>query len=160
MFFILEIRLLDRTKIKSKLNFGRKFMADELEDVLIVDDDEDICEILSDYVKSIGAFRNIVVALDGSHAIDKLRNQVFSLILLDLNLPKKNGLEVLNYIKGEKIHNLDSVIMISGEFDEKMIKKAVEAGGRCFLAKPFSQDLVVDKIKKQIVEKFQKKEPS
>lgn len=135
-------------------------MVDELEDVLIVDDDEDICEILCDYVKSTGAFRNVVVALDGSHAIDKLRNQVFSLILLDLNLPRKNGLEVLDYIKGEKIHDLDTVIMISGEFDEKVIKKAVECGGRCFLAKPFSEELVVNKIKKHIIEKFQKKAAS
>jgi len=135
-------------------------MVDELEDVLIVDDDEDICEILSDYVKSTGAFRNVVVAIDGSHAIDKLRNQVFSLILLDLNLPRKNGLEVLDYIRGEKNHSLDTVIMISGEFDEKVIKKAVEAGGRCFLAKPFSKDLFVDKIKKHVIEKFKKRDAS
>jgi response regulator of citrate/malate metabolism len=135
-------------------------MADELEDVLIVDDDEDICEILSDYVKSTGAFRNVVVAIDGSHAIDKLRNQVFSLILLDLNLPRKNGLEVLDYIKGEKIHSLDTVIMISGEFDEKVIKKAVECGGRCFLAKPFSKEIFVDKIRKHVIEKLKKREAS
>ncbi|MDC0254033.1 response regulator [Bacteriovoracales bacterium] len=132
-------------------------MTEELEDVLIVDDDEDICELLTDYVKSTGAFRNIVVAEDGSYAIDKLRNQQFSLILLDLNLPRKSGLEVLDYIRGEKDHSLDSVIMISGEFDEGTIKKAVEVGGRCFLAKPFSQELVVDKIKKHVIDKLVKK---
>ena len=97
-------------------------MTTELEDVLIVDDDEDICEILAEYVKSMGMFRNVVSATDGSVAIDKLRNQQFSLILLDLNLPRKNGLEVLEYIGGEKGHSLDSVIMISGEFDENKIK--------------------------------------
>jgi len=135
-------------------------MTTELEDVLIVDDDEDICEILGEYVKSMGMFRNIVSATDGSVAIDKLRNQQFSLILLDLNLPRKNGLEVLEYIGGEKGHSLDSVIMISGEFDENKIKKAVEFGGRCFLAKPFSQELVVDKIKKHVVDKLLAKKAS
>jgi len=135
-------------------------MTAELEDVLIVDDDEDICEILTEYVKGMGLFRNVVSATDGSIAIDKLRNQQFSLILLDLNLPRKNGLEVLEYISGEKDHTLDSVIMISGEFDENTIKKAVELGGRCFLAKPFSKDLVVDKIKKHVVEKFGEKKVS
>ena len=39
-------------------------MTEELEDVLIVDDDADICDLLSDYVKSTGAFRNIVIAED------------------------------------------------------------------------------------------------
>ena len=135
-------------------------MTAELEDVLIVDDDEDICEILGEYVKGMGLFRNVVSATDGSIAIEKLRNQQFSLILLDLNLPRKNGLEVLEYISGEKDHTLDSVIMISGEFDENTIKKAVEIGGRCFLAKPFSKDLVVDKIKKNVVDKFGEKKAS
>ena len=135
-------------------------MTTELEDVLIVDDDEDICEILGEYVKGMGLFRNVVSATDGSIAIEKLRNQQFSLILLDLNLPRKNGLEVLDYISGEKDHTLDSVIMISGEFDENTIKKAVEIGGRCFLAKPFSKDLVVDKIKKHVVDKFGEKKAS
>ena len=135
-------------------------MTAELEDVLIVDDDEDICEILGEYVKGMGLFRNVVSATDGSIAIEKLRNQQFSLILLDLNLPRKNGLEVLDYISGEKDHTLDSVIMISGEFDENTIKKAVEIGGRCFLAKPFSKDLVVDKIKKHVVAKFGEKKAS
>ena len=132
-------------------------MTTELEDVLIVDDDEDICEIISDYVKGMGLFRNVVSATDGSIAIEKLRNQQFSLILLDLNLPRKNGLEVLEYISGEKDHTLNSVIMISGEFDEGTIKKAVDIGGRCFLAKPFSKDLVVDKIRKHVVEKLAEK---
>ena len=50
--------------------------------------------------------------------------------------------------------------MISGEFDEGTIKKAVEVGGRCFLAKPFSQELVVDKIKKHVIDKLVKKEAS
>ena len=44
--------------------------------------------------------------------------------------------------------------------DNHILKKAVEIGGRCFLAKPFSKDLVVDKIKKNVVDKFGEKKAS
>ena len=126
--------------------------------ILVIEDEPDIRKNL-EYNLSREGFK---VSTAGSlkDGLKSLDSNTYSLILLDLNLPRKNGLEVLEYISGEKDHTLNSVIMISGEFDEGTIKKAVDIGGRCFLAKPFSKDLVVDKIRKHVVEKLAEKKAS
>ena len=66
-----------------------------LGDVLIVDDDADLCNIVKSYCKNMGCFRNILIANDGSNASAKMRNQKFALILLDVNMPKKKGMAAL-----------------------------------------------------------------
>lgn len=58
-------------------------------DILIVDDDKEICEILKEYAVNMGCFKNIVFAHDGILATQKLRNQRFQVVLLDVNMPKK-----------------------------------------------------------------------
>ena len=85
--------------------------------ILVIEDEPDIRKNL-EYNLSREGFK---VSTAGSlkDGLKSLDSNTYSLILLDLNLPRKNGLEVLDYISGEKDHTLDSVIMISGEFDER-----------------------------------------
>lgn len=117
-------------------------------DVLIVDDDENICEILKRYCENMGCFRNILVANDGFVAASKLRNQKFSLILLDLKMPKKGGLDLIREMDDKSLNPKSRVLVVSGELDKTMVEKVVAAGVKAFLPKPFSEGDLQAKVLK------------
>jgi response regulator of citrate/malate metabolism len=123
-------------------------------DVLIVDDDKNICEILKEYAINMGCFKNIVFAHDGILATQKLRNQKFSLILLDINMPKKSGLDLLKEFEdANALNKRNSVVIVSGTLDKDAIADIIAAGIKLFLVKPFDeagfQDRVIKALKDQ-----------
>lgn len=120
-------------------------------DILIIDDDIAICEILKEYCIKMGCFKSIVLASDGIMANLKLRNQIFSVILLDMNLPKRAGLDVLNDFNEDSLNNKDSVLIISGTLDKDIIAKIHHHGVKYFLVKPFAEHDFQEKVLKIIV---------
>ena len=120
--------------------------------ILVVDDEEMINELLSDYFRELGY--DVTVALSAEEAIEKLEfeNQ-FNLIITDIDLPGKSGFELLKIVKETK-ENLP-VVILSGikTFDNTI--KAVKNGAIDFISKPFdlkSVQKVVEKIlKKQVL---------
>lgn len=120
-------------------------------DVLIVDDDKNICELMTEYCKNLELFRNIVIANDGAIASVKLQNQNFGLIILDMNLPKKNGLQLLNEFNKDKNSNrVENVLVVSGTLDRDLISKVTESGVKNFLIKPFDESLFKEKVTKML----------
>ena len=110
--------------------------------LLIVDDAELNRDILKEIFK--GQFE-ILEAVDGEQAlniIDGRANEI-SLILLDLVMPKKNGLEVLAYMKRNGIIDHVPVIMITGESSIDSDVKAYEYGASDVIYKPFSRRIVI-----------------
>lgn len=102
--------------------------------VLIVEDDEAIATGLALNLKLAG--RPTSIARDGADAITQIENEDFSLVLLDINLPKKNGLEVLSSLRA--MDNLVPVIVLSarsGEFDKVA---ALKLGADDYVTKPFA----------------------
>ena len=116
-------------------------------DVLIVDDDKDICEVVQSYLKSMDCFRNLIVANGGVMAKLKIGLQRFCLILLDLNLPKRTGEDILNCIHEKKDFNsvLDVVIM-SGTVNERKFEAVRRLGVNKFILKPFTKESFVTKL--------------
>lgn len=117
-------------------------------DVLIVDDDKNICEILKEYCLNMGCFKNIVFANDGIMATQKLRNQKFSLILLDMNMPKKSGLDLLGEFEKGALNQRESVLIVSGTLEKDLISKIIERGVKTFLVKPFDEPAFQDRVLK------------
>ena len=102
--------------------------------ILIVEDDDAIATGLSLNLKLAG--RASVIARDGALALHQAANEDFALILLDINLPKKNGLEVLTALRTGD--NLVPVIVLSareGEFDKVA---ALRLGADDYVTKPFA----------------------
>ncbi len=108
-------------------------------DVLIVDDDKDICEIIKKYCENMGCFRNIIIANDGAIASNKMRNQKFSLILIDLKMPKKSGLDLMREFDDKSLNKKTSVMVVSGTLDKTMLEKSIALGIKNFLPKPFDE---------------------
>ena len=100
--------------------------------ILIVDDEEMIGELLSDYLKDKGFEPfSIVSGVDALKFVKRLRPHV---VLLDIRIPDKNGLDVL-----QQIHELDptiAVIMISGVQDKKTARQALKLGAVDYITKP------------------------
>ncbi|CAN5922146.1 response regulator transcription factor [soil metagenome] len=102
--------------------------------VLIVEDDDAIATGLALNLKLAG--RPTAIARDGDDAITQIENEDFALVLLDINLPKRNGLEVLAAMRASD--NLVPVIVLSarsGEFDKVA---ALRLGADDYVTKPFA----------------------
>jgi two-component system alkaline phosphatase synthesis response regulator PhoP len=102
--------------------------------ILIVEDDEAIATGLALNLKLAG--RQTAIARDGAEALAMTDDEDFQLILLDINLPKKNGLEVLSSLRSSD--NVVPVIVISareGEYDKVA---ALRLGADDYITKPFA----------------------
>jgi len=103
--------------------------------VLVVDDSRVMRAVLTKSLRDLG-FTNITEAVDGSDALVKLREKPFDLMLLDMEMPQLNGIEVLAAINVD--HHLKGVpvIVISGAEQIEMAVQCIEAGAEDYLNKP------------------------
>lgn len=109
--------------------------------ILIVDDNKSFCEIVNEYVKNMGQFDSAIFATDGNMALNKVQNQKFDLILLDINLPRYSGIDILSEIHNDKrsFNRLTPIIVMSGEIEPRKIKEIKNLGCSIVLLKPFSE---------------------
>lgn len=114
-------------------------------DVLICDDEKSICEILKVYCENMGCFKNIVMAHDGITATQKLRNQKFALILLDISMPKKSGFDLIGDVEAS-VNSKDNVLIVSGTLEKDLIAKIIANGVKNFMVKPFDEKQFQEKV--------------
>jgi len=101
--------------------------------ILFVEDDQNIFETYKTELELEGY--KIIHAADGVEALEKLESLTPDLVLLDLSLPKKDGLQVLTEMKSnEKIKNIPVVILTNFSTDQN-IHRAFELGAVSFVAK-------------------------
>jgi len=104
--------------------------------ILIVDDE---CTLLEQLQKSLKSQRYIVeTAMDGEEALDKLFQAPFDLIIMDIMMPKMDGLTVLEQARKAEINT--PVLMLTAKGDVKDRVKGLDLGADDYLAKPFSLD--------------------
>ena len=103
--------------------------------VLIVEDDPMVAEINSRYLELIPGFQRVEVAANADEALAKLRANPVDLVLLDLFMPGRNGLQLLAEIRA-KSQAVD-VIVISAASDIPSINTALRLGAVDYLIKPF-----------------------
>jgi len=110
--------------------------------ILICDDQQMIHETLSEYSKAEGF--TCVSAFDGQEALDKFAAEKPDLIVLDLMMPKKSGIEVCQEIRRE--HTVP-IIMLTAKGEEIDRILGLELGADDYIVKPFSPREVVARIK-------------
>lgn len=101
--------------------------------VLLVEDDESLCQVVTDFFDMFGY--QITQVQSGDAFSQVIGKQVFDIILLDLNLPDADGLELLKALREEQQVLL---YVVSGRQDETSRLRAYELGADDFIAKPFS----------------------
>ncbi|HSU39940.1 MAG TPA: response regulator, partial [Polyangiaceae bacterium] len=108
--------------------------------VLVVDDEPGLRRALSRLLQASGI--NVRTADDGAMALDVLAEDSFDVALVDLMMPRMNGLELLQHIR--KRHAGTQVVLMTAFGDVETAVQAVRAGAHHFLTKPFrSNDEVV-----------------
>ncbi|MBI1423188.1 MAG: response regulator [Gammaproteobacteria bacterium] len=125
--------------------------------ILLVEDDSGDIELTLRAIQRIEAQFNIIVCRDGLEALDFLfgegkyqsRNisELPQLILLDLNLPKINGREVLRTIRENEITQYIPVVILSSSDEGNDIKKGYELGNNSYVRKPVDYDQFCNTIK-------------
>ncbi|EQC51217.1 response regulator [Bacteriovorax sp. DB6_IX] len=118
--------------------------------VLVVDDEKSLTDLITESLKSFNVFKTVIPAYDGIDAMRKLTNQSFDIVILDLAMPKKDGMEVLSYISDEDLCH-SKVIIISGSLTADVIGEARNHTNH-FLAKPFKIEDLKMKIGQVIKE--------
>ena len=114
------------------------YVAPTLPYVLVVDDSLSARRSLAQFVEDLGL--EVRTARDGMEAVSLIEVRKPDIILVDMEMPKMNGLELTSHVRGsENIKNLP-IIMITSRSTEKHRKTAVEKGVNHFMVKPFSED--------------------
>ena len=117
--------------------------------VIIADDSEAIRQLLRD-ILTMGDHQVVGEAVDGNEAIDTFNKIQPDLLLLDLSMPKKDGLTVVKQIL--EYHSDAKIILISASGNEKIIQDCLDAGAMSFISKPFEYDNV-QKIISEVIKK-------
>jgi DNA-binding response OmpR family regulator len=100
--------------------------------VLVVDDDPGTVELLQEFLEGKGY--EVFTAGNGAWALRKVKEERPHLVLLDVMMPKMDGLEVLRQIR--EIDQTIGVIMVTGVNEEAVGRKAVELGAFDYIVKP------------------------
>ncbi len=117
--------------------------------ILVVDDEKDICNLITMTLNSNG-FNNIRSINDGESAINIAKEWMPDLILLDLMLPKIDGLTVCRELKSYKETSKIPIIMITAKNEESDIVLGLELGANDYITKPFSLKVLVARVRTQL----------
>jgi len=109
--------------------------------VLIADDNLQIVSILKEYCKKNNF--NVTLAYDGEETLEKIRNNKFDIVLLDIMMPKKNGFDVCKEVR--TFSNVP-IIMITARGEDFERIMGLETGADDYIVKPFSPGEVIARI--------------
>lgn len=112
--------------------------------ILAVDDDPNIVKLVQITLELNGF--NVITAYNGKSGLEKTIEQMPDLILLDIDMPEMNGLQVLEEIKNNPSTAAIPVIMLTARTMGDDFEKAMERKADWYIAKPFKKDHLLEKI--------------
>lgn len=104
--------------------------------ILIVDDNEELCQNLADILELKGY--EISKAYDGYHAIESMKSKKFSVVIMDIKMPGINGLDTLKILK--QINPKISIILITAFADDIFYKESKKNNDLKIVQKPIDMD--------------------
>ncbi len=110
--------------------------------ILIADDEEGIRESLN---LILGDTYDLDFAKDGPETLAKINSEKFDVVLLDIKMPKLDGLEVLRQLKANG--KTPRVLMLTAYQSVELAKEAVKLGAMDYLPKPFERDQILKAIR-------------
>ena len=114
--------------------------------ILAIDDSDLILEAIRIQLEPEGY--KVTTAMKGDVARNLVQLTKYDLILLDIEMPDMNGIDLLGFIK-QQGDNMDTpVIMLTADNDPEKVKACMSAGARDYLLKPFNIDSVKQRIRK------------
>lgn len=113
--------------------------------ILIVDDEDGILELVRYNTEKVG-YKTICVGC-GEDALNKTRELIPDLIILDLMLPRIDGLDVCRILKSDNSTNMIPILMLTAKGEDDDIIKGLEIGADDYVSKPFKVKVLLARIK-------------
>ena len=129
-------------------------MGDKSIKILVVDDFATMRKVVRNLLKQ-GGYDDIVEAEDGVMAFKTLKSQKIDVVVSDWNMPNMSGLELLKAVRADAELAKTPFLMVTAEALQDNVVAAVKAGVNNYIVKPFTAEVLNEKIKK-IIEGLQK----
>jgi two-component system chemotaxis response regulator CheY len=116
--------------------------------VLVVDDFPTMRRIVKNLLKQLG-FENIDEAEDGEQALQRLKAGGYGLVISDWNMPNMEGIELLRNVRKqpEPLNNIP-FLMVTAEAEKEKVIEAIKAGVDNYVVKPFTAEILKEKLEK------------
>lgn len=114
--------------------------------ILVVDDEEKICELIKIFLESAFPFRSVVTAPNSVQATQKFLNQEFDLLIIDHVMPGKLGIEFIQHLRTSVKFNRMKIILISGYLQQEDVLSAIQLGVKNIIVKPFTRQQIVSQV--------------
>lgn len=115
--------------------------------VLIVDDSQAVRTSVREALTQAGF--DVVEAVDGEEGRRLIRDiSDLALVLCDVNMPRMDGLSMLELVKSDPIHAHLPVLMLTTEGEPALVRRARDAGAKGWIVKPFQPDLLVNAVRR------------
>jgi two-component system alkaline phosphatase synthesis response regulator PhoP len=123
--------------------------------ILVVDDEPTIVRLMEFILARQG--HDMIVAVNGEEALEKIRAQQPDLVLLDIMMPRIDGYEVAQRLRADPATATLPIIMLSAKAQEEDIRRGIEVGVDEYVTKPFSPDQLVQVVS-EYLKRIQKPE--
>ena len=122
-------------------------MVDNNIKILVVDDFATMRKVVRNLLKQ-GGYDDIVEAEDGVMALKALKSQKIDFVVSDWNMPNMSGLELLKAVRADAELAKTPFLMVTAEALQDNVVAAVKAGVNNYIVKPFTAEVLNEKIKK------------
>ena len=126
---------------------GSSQMAQEIQNVLVVDDNQDVRDLVVLFLSADGF--HVFSASNGEEALAILKSNPINLVLLDVMMPGKSGIQVLSEIRTHSNKTIREipVMMITAKSSTEDIDEALAAGANSYVVKPFRATTIREKVR-------------
>lgn len=114
--------------------------------ILAVDDSKVIRDLVGTILRSVG--HDVVTAEDGVDALEKAREEVFELVLSDINMPNMNGISLISKLRRLQGYAYVPIVMVTTENSDYRKQKAKTFGATGWLVKPFTTERLINAVAK------------
>jgi chemosensory pili system protein ChpA (sensor histidine kinase/response regulator) len=132
------------THTQSQAEVGQQTDNNHQRCALIVDDSLSARRSLAQFIEDTGF--EVHTAIDGLEAINTMASKIPDLLLVDMEMPRMNGLELTSHVRANEATRDVPVIMITSRSTEKHRQKAKSVGVNFYMTKPFSEDELLENI--------------
>lgn len=116
--------------------------------ILLADDDTEMQEMLASLLEAEGY--KVIKAGDGEEAVELAKKELPSLIMLDIHMPRMDGLTACREIKTDKVIKTIPVVMLTVEGSVREIQQAIDYGAKTYITKPSSREEILNVVRSVI----------
>ena len=116
--------------------------------VMVVDDSASLRKVVG--IALQGAGYEVIEASDGQDAIGKLDGRKLNLMISDVNMPRMDGITLVQRVKEMSVYRYLPIIMLTTESQDELKRKGQEAGVKAWVVKPFNPDQMLNAVAKLV----------